>query len=177
MPSGKDRIYVALYTRGGKPKMKGLEDKQVAKTRLSIGLQGKTIPSKETLVEVAGRPEYVWQFEEQATSYAAAAMMLTRVSVGKVANIKRLDSVLRSTPIRAEQPGWNCVAWVQEALEGLKEDGKALGTSVTDWVLIRDTAMHYVASKITQCRFDSSVSFDRSVVATWDLLAGVETVP
>lgn len=29
MPSGKDRLYVALYARGGEPSMSGLEDKFV----------------------------------------------------------------------------------------------------------------------------------------------------
>jgi hypothetical protein len=41
-----------------------------------------------------------------------------------------LQSVLRRVPIIEETPGWNCVAWVEEALQQLERDGKALGTSV-----------------------------------------------
>lgn len=107
---------------------------------------------------------------------AATAMILVRVLVGKVANTERLCSVLRSTNVKGNQPGWNCVVWVEEALQGLKEDGKALGTSKIDWTSVRDTAMRYVEQKKQQHRFDGKKVFDMSKVATWDLLEGKETV-
>ena len=71
-----------------------------------------------------------WGFEERSTPLAPTNMLLVRVMIGKVKNKERLLGVLRKTSIRQDAPGWNCVVWVREALEGLKADEKALGTSV-----------------------------------------------
>lgn len=71
----------------------------------------------------------LWEFEERKISMAPTAMVLVRVIVGKVANATRLESTLRSTPIKGGQPGWNCVVWAKDALEALEKDGRALGTS------------------------------------------------
>ena len=40
----------------------------------------------------------------------------------------RLERIMHTIPIRQNKRGWNCVAWVQEALERLTADGKALCT-------------------------------------------------
>ena len=58
-------------------------------------------------------------------------MILVRILIGKVENIDRLVSVLQSVPVKGDEPGWNCVKWVEDALKGLEGDGRALGTSVT----------------------------------------------
>jgi hypothetical protein len=50
------------------------------------------------------------------------------------------------------QPGWNCVFWVKEALEMLKADPKALGTSVVEWEKVRSEAMGYCQRKKDQHR-------------------------
>ena len=61
-------------------------------------------------------------------------MELMRVMIGKVEDKHRLESVLgRVITIRAGTLGWNCVGWVQEALQELERDRKALGTSVIAW--------------------------------------------
>lgn len=73
-----------------------------------------------------------WRFEERESPLAPTSMLLVRVMVGKVADGNQLVESLRNTPIRQDQPGWNCVAWVKEALEMLKADTKALGTSVIE---------------------------------------------
>lgn len=133
----------------------------------------------EKIALVDGRAQSSWEFQERTTSKEATRMILVRIRVGKVASMERLSSVLRSTKIKATEPGWNCVAWVREALEGLKDDGKALGTSKIDWVSIRDTAMRYVEQEKSQHRFDgtaSSEDFSRTKVATWDCLEGKEVV-
>lgn len=119
----------------------------------------------------------LWEFEERDISMAQTAMVLVRVVVGKVANVTRLVSTIRSTPLNGDQPGWNCVEWVKDALEALKKDGRALGTSNTDWSAVRDTAMHYVEGKKAQHRFDGKGNFDMSKVATWDMLEGMELIP
>ena len=71
-------------------------------------------------------------------------MQLVRVLVAKVKDLKRIERILRAIPIRQDVRGWNCVDWMREALEALSNDGKALGTAVTNWQTVRDACMNYV---------------------------------
>lgn len=103
-------------------------------------------------------------------------MLLVRVMIGKLENKERLVHVLRNTPIKQGQPGWNCVASVREVLEGLRADGKALGTSVTEWDRVRDGAMRYCQTKKYQHRFDGKGNFDITTAATYDLIEEKEII-
>lgn len=85
--------------------------------------------AKEGLESAGGSK---WFFEERECPLAPTSMLLVRIIVRKVADGNRLVEILRNTPIRQGQPGWNCVLWVKEALEMLKVDPKALGTSVVE---------------------------------------------
>ena len=58
--------------------------------------------------------------------------------------MERLVRIVRSIPVRQSVAGWNCVSWVQEGLQALKDDGKALGTAIVDWETVRDAALTYV---------------------------------
>ncbi|RMY64594.1 hypothetical protein D0863_09719 [Hortaea werneckii] len=143
------------------------------------GSKGTMFHAMEKIALVDGKAQSSWEFQERTTSMGATRMILVRIRVGKVASMERLSSVLRSTKIKGTEPGWNCVAWVKEALESLKDDGKALGTSKIDWVSIRDTAMRYVEQKKLQHRFDGTANsgeFNHLKVATWDCLEGKEVV-
>lgn len=117
-----------------------------------------------------------WFFEERECSLTPTSMLLVRIMVGKVADGNRLVSILRSTPIRQGQPGWNCVIWVKEALDTLKADSKALGTSVVEWEKVRNEAMDYCQRKKDQHRFDGQASFDMRKVPTYDLLERREII-
>jgi len=123
----------------------------------------------------AGRSE--WVFEEREVTLLATSMLLVRIMIGKVKKMDRLESALRKVPIRQGQMGWNCVGWVKEALEVLNADGKALGTSVTEWQAVRDGAMQYAQRKKAEHRFDGRGNFNMRYAATYDLLDGKETVP
>jgi len=67
--------------------------------------------------------------------------------------------------------------WIKEALEGLKVDGKALGTSVTEWNQVRDGAMTYCQRKKDQHRFDGQGNFNMNKTPTYDLMDDRETIP
>lgn len=82
-----------------------------------------------------------WIYEKKDVSLAPTSIQLVRILIWKVEDKYRLELVLRRVLIRAGTLGWNCVEWVQEALQELERDGKALGTSVTVWQSVRDTAM------------------------------------
>lgn len=124
------------------------------------------------MTSIQGQAQSQWEFEERDISMGATSMILVRVVVGKVKDQQRLVSILKSIEIRANQPGWNCVGWVQEALEVLGKDGKALGTSITDWQTIRDTSLWYIQRKEVEHRFDGRAqpgSFDATKVPTYDM--------
>jgi hypothetical protein len=104
-------------------------------------------------------------------------MLLVRIMIGKVEKKDRLVTIMRNVPIKQGEPGWNCVIWVKEAIEALRADGKALGTSRTVWQYVRDTAMWYIEKKKNEHRFDGLANFDIKQSATYDLLEGKETIP
>lgn len=117
-----------------------------------------------------------WFFEERECPLAPTSMLLVRIMVGKVVDSNRLIQTLRNTPIRQGQPGWNCVSWVQEGLEMLKADTKALGTSVIEWDKVRSEAMGYCQQKKDQHRFDGQGNFDMRKVPTYDLMERKEII-
>ncbi|KAI0389309.1 hypothetical protein F5Y17DRAFT_462871 [Xylariaceae sp. FL0594] len=159
MASEKDRLYVAIYGRGGgvQPRMPGGEDKY------HWGLISET------------RQE-VWIYEEIDVKMRASSLILARILVGKVKDMSKLRAVFERTQVRPEVEGWNCVSWVKEALTAAFQDGKALGTNAGSWESVRDFAMQYVAEKKAKHRYDGQVQFNREQVATWDLLEGRELV-
>lgn len=136
--------------------------------------QGSRFHAKEELAVVGGTLQPFWTFEESGTIMAPTAMILVRVVVAKVVDIERLRAILRGVPVRLDQPGWNCVAWVKEALQALYRDGRTLGTAVSSWDEVRDAAMQYVDQKKREHRFDGQGTFDPYRVATLDMLEGKE---
>ncbi len=72
-----------------------------------------------------------WEYENRRIFMAPTAMILVRIVVAKIEDMRRLTSIMESVPIRGDQPGWKCVEWLREALEMLGNDKKALGTSET----------------------------------------------
>ncbi|KAF3022063.1 hypothetical protein E8E14_013306 [Neopestalotiopsis sp. 37M] len=133
MPSNKDRLYIALNARGGKSVMSGGEDKYHWGILVGPKIEnddsvGKLYHAKEQMMQRRSH----FMFKERNISMLATSMIHVRVLIGKVVNHEGLSSILRSTPIRAEQPGWNCVGWVQEAMGSLVADGRVLGNSTTN---------------------------------------------
>lgn len=136
--------------------------------------KGKRFHVKETMASVDGRTQSRWVFEERDIGMNPTAMILVRIVIGKVVNPERVVTLLRGVPIWDGQAGWNCVWWVREALDTLREEGGVLSrTSVTDWARVRGAAMGYVRWKEAEHRFDGVAApgtFDMDRVATYDLL-------
>jgi hypothetical protein len=117
-----------------------------------------------------------WLFEERECPLVPTSMLLVRIMVAKVADRNRLVEILRNTPIRQGQPGWNCVFWVKEALEMLRVDPRALGTNVVEWPMVRSEAMDYCQRKKDQHRFDGQGNFNMRTVPTYDLIQRKEII-
>lgn len=136
--------------------------------------QGVRYDAKERMTQ-SGRSE--WYFEERTGSIEANGMLLVRIMIAKIAKRERLVDILRGVPVRQDEPGWNCVGWVKEALENLCANGEVLGTSRVVWQNIRDAAMWYVEKKKREHRFDGQGNFNRKMVATYDTIEQKEIVP
>lgn len=102
---------------------------------------------------------------------------MVRILIAKIENREALAQLLRQIPIRQGTQGWNCVAWIKEALEQLQMSTNVIGTSVVEWEAVHDAAMSYVQNKKDQHRFDGKGSFDTKRVPTFDLIQGQETIP
>jgi hypothetical protein len=123
---------------------------------------------------IMGPDQQEWFFEERESTMKSTSMLLVRVMVGKVENTAWLVEILRRVPIRQGEPGWNCVAWVKEALGFLAADEKTIGTSELDWKKIRDTSMSYVRKKKEQHRFDGTRNFNITGPPTFDMIENIE---
>ncbi|KAI1084875.1 hypothetical protein F5B20DRAFT_576193 [Whalleya microplaca] len=108
---------------------------------------------------------------------APTMRLLVRIMICKVESMRGLRSVFEHTPTRPNDEGWNCVVWVKDALANVEKNGKALGTSVTNWEQIRDKAMEYCQQKTDERRFSSGGSYNSRQAPTWDLLQDRELMP
>ncbi|KAJ6445290.1 hypothetical protein O9K51_00049 [Purpureocillium lavendulum] len=185
MPSNKDRLYIALYARGGEPKMPGLEDTYHLafivgpKSESAPNSQGTRFHAKEALLYVGEPPtlQWTWAYEERPISLHPTQMLLVRVIVGKVRDRERLCAAFRRNPLQPDVPGWNCVEWAKEAFQEAVLDRRALDKAAPSWELLRDTAMWYVEKKKLEHRFDGQRQYDQALAATWDMFDGREINP
>ncbi|KAI1149560.1 hypothetical protein F4825DRAFT_453315 [Nemania diffusa] len=181
MPADKDRLYIALYARGRESNGPNLQDKYhwalivAPKVNPDDNTRSIRFHAKETIS--AETPQLRWTYEEEPLDRGAMNILLTRVAIGKVLDIERLRSTFASIPIRPEVPSWNCVGWVQEAVETVLKDRKALSTSVNNWGEAKATAIWYIRKKTAEHRFDGQGDFSGVKVATWDMLRSEEVVP
>ncbi|KAK8044659.1 hypothetical protein PG993_004683 [Apiospora rasikravindrae] len=139
MPSNKPRLYIALFARGGAPRMPNFEDKYhwsfiVGPKNESEGSRGTKFHVKNFVGSQDGVAGSMWQYEEAEVPMAPVSGLLVRVMIAKVNDKDRLQEVFRGIPTRPSIPGWNCVGWVKEAVEALASDPRALGTCAKDWV-------------------------------------------
>ncbi|KAL8713681.1 MAG: hypothetical protein Q9220_002207 [cf. Caloplaca sp. 1 TL-2023] len=178
MPSDKDRLYVALYARGGTAHLEPGSDERYHWALLT-GPKEEMSTSRGMRYHARDSIHGDWRYEEKDIGSATSMMLLGRVVVAKVVDNARLQAAFRGVAIVQGDKSWNCVAWVRQALEALKADGKAVGTSQLEWEVVRKTAMDYLARKTAQHRYDGLAPdgrFDMEKKPTYDLLEGRETV-
>lgn len=122
-------------------------------------------------------PQWVWTYEEKPIPLQSTQMLLVRIVVGKIKDQRRVRAAFERTPIRSEVPGWNCVAWAEEAFHQVSQEHRALDKVVDNWGSVRDTAMWYIEHKKASHRFDGQGQYDQSRAATWDMMSGQELIP
>ena len=124
-----------------------------------------------------GPSQNLWEYETRTIELGPVDMILIRLMIGKIKSKERVEAAMRSVPIRQDDPTFNCIFWVQQALAAIKADGKSMGTSRLAWPEVKGAAMKYVQEKKDQQRFTSGTSFVMSHVPTFDLLSGREVIP
>lgn len=103
-------------------------------------------------------------------------MILVRIVLAKVEDTDKLAQLLRQVPIgQREEGGWNCVAWVKQALLRIERSEGVVGTSALGWEAVREVALSYCRQKRDQRRFDGTGKYDPTRVPTFDMISTRET--
>ncbi|KAF2844183.1 hypothetical protein T440DRAFT_526589 [Plenodomus tracheiphilus IPT5] len=179
MLPNKERLYIALYNSYWAPIMPGKEDSY--HWALLVGPKDEVENGRcmryDVKERIIGPNASKWLFEEAETTSSANSIPLVRVMIAKVVQKDRFRLIVRNTPVREGVEGWNYVVWVQEALQNLKADGKALGTGVTEWTKVRDATMEYCQRKKEEHRFDAQGTYDMMKAPLYDLVERKERIP
>lgn len=174
--SNKDRIYIALYARGGQEPGTYHWAIIVGPKIEAKGTQGRRFHVKQRL-DPAGNGQFVWIYESLEIPLVPTGMLLGRITIGKVTDKARLHSTLSAVPVLQNDPSWTCRIWVRGAIAALEADGRCLGTSVTSWEKIEKVAKEYIEKKRLQRRYDGSGSWSLETVPTFSLLEDREVIP
>jgi hypothetical protein len=106
-------------------------------------------------------PGFEFRFEERPVSMMPVDTILVRIMLAKVENTHKLAPLLRQVPVgQREEGGWNCVAWVREALLRIERSEGVVGTRVLGWEDVREAALSYCRQKRDQRRFDGTGKYD-----------------
>ncbi|KAF2844340.1 hypothetical protein T440DRAFT_525650 [Plenodomus tracheiphilus IPT5] len=179
MPPNKERLYIVLYASCWTPSMLGKEDSYhwALLVGPKVEVENGRCMRYDVKERIIGPNASKWLFEEAETTSSANAIPLVRVMIAKIEKKDRFRSIVRNTLIREGVEGWNCVMWVQEALQNLKADGKALGTGVTEWTKVRNATMEYCQRKNEEHRFDAQGTYDILKAPMYDLVERKERIP
>jgi hypothetical protein len=129
--SNKDRIYIALYARGGQDPNTYHWAIIVGPKKEVEGGKGFRYHARQRLDPATpGRQE--WHYEALDIPLAQTSMLLARVMIGKVVDEARLSTTLAAVLLVQDDPAWTCRIWVRDAIAALEADGRSLGTRVTD---------------------------------------------
>jgi len=171
MVSGKQRLYIALYARGGAGYhwafITGPKDE-------SDSSEGKRYHLRERYDPVTGRNR--WHYEGLDIPMQPTGQLLVRIMIAKIEKPKRLEQILSRVTLVQDDPNWRCRHWVRDGVLELKADGNTLGTAQLDWNYLESTVNWFVELKKSQHRFDGQRSWNTMKVPTYDTLENKETM-
>jgi hypothetical protein len=83
-----------------------------------------------------------WYYEEIKVPIGDTPKLLAQKHIGDIINLDDSLETLRDIPLRQGDSEWNCVMWIQEALDALRgEYGGAKFVSEIDWAALREEVM------------------------------------
>ncbi|KAK3933570.1 hypothetical protein QBC46DRAFT_326314 [Diplogelasinospora grovesii] len=170
----KLNLYVALYARE-QPNtyhwalLTGYKDEH--KKPEGYRYHVRNLPGRDQ----SGRAVVTWQYEERdLTNVRFTTQLLVRIRVSKVADLARLQEILRQVPVVQGDPSWTCRIWVRDAIAALNADGRALKKPV-NWPAVEARGPQYVQEKIAANRWGAGA--DLSTAPTWDMMKNKEMSP
>ncbi|KAE9993507.1 hypothetical protein EG327_004761 [Venturia inaequalis] len=140
------RLFVALYIRDGvlKPSMPDEEDKYhwalllvpINQAPTSQALRINARNYHNSLDTTA------WYYEEIKVPVGDTPKLLSKKYIGDIINLEDALEALRDTPLRQGDPKWNCVLWIQDALDVLRgEYGGTKFEAEIEWPALREEVM------------------------------------
>lgn len=142
MVSGKQRLYIALYARGGTGYHWALP---VGPRDESDSSQGKRYHVRERFDVAAGRNR--WDYQGLEIPMQPTGQLLVRIMIAKVEKLNRLKQLLSRVVLVQDDPNWRCRHWVKDGVLALKTGGKSLGTAQLDWDYLESMANWFVELK------------------------------
>lgn len=83
-----------------------------------------------------------WYYEEIKVPIGDTPKLLSQKHIGDIINLEDALETLRDIPLRQGDPAWNCVLWIQDALDVLKgECGGTKFEAEIDWPALREQVM------------------------------------
>lgn len=127
--------------------------------------KGTKYHAKNPLPSIAG-DQLRWVFETKQVPLEPFEMLMARVSIARIKDVKRLDAILRAVPVVLDSDSWNCVYWVQDALiqlESCSTERVLKPGALLAWDEVREVALQYVQSKTDEHRYDGKLEEYRTM--------------
>ncbi|TID26769.1 hypothetical protein E2P81_ATG01232 [Venturia nashicola] len=140
------RLFIALYIRDGvlQPSMPDEEDKY----HWAFLLVPKDQTPTSQALRINARNYHnsldttAWYYEEIKVPIGDTPKLLCQKYIGDIINLEAALETLRDIPLRQGDPEWNCVLWVQDALEVLRgEYGGTKFEAELEWLALREEVM------------------------------------
>ncbi|KAK6385962.1 hypothetical protein LTS17_001534 [Exophiala oligosperma] len=193
----KPRLYVALYPRGGSSTLSTFRNNfDCDSYHWSIVVGPQTADRKDPGVRYhvahdahadQGARKFFYE-EQDIPSNPGAQSGLIRVTVAKVTDERRLQSLLRDLALREDDSAFNCLTWVREAFVKLLDDGKSVKSYLKseDWSAVETCARKYCKRKRDAGRFQENADgngggvlnrFNPQMISTFNFWENRETTP
>jgi len=132
-------LYLALYFRPNVvPLLPGKEDRY---HWALLSVPNDPTPTSQALRLHArdyfsGPSQTTWYYEELRVPIGKTPKLLSMTPIGEILDMEKFLEIVRDVPVVQGDGEWNCIIWIRQALEGLREDGEAL-VFTEDWCMER----------------------------------------
>ena len=170
MAASFTRLYIVLHRNPGKQ----LGDLDPAAYHWALQLGPDTDRQNDSSLLLHVRKSQAWSYEARAGTIRAAVQMLIRLRIGRITDADQVRQIARAVPVRNDDPKWNCVSWIREALARLDAADGIVVDKQLNFEVILKAALEYMMQKESVNRFKQSTAHGK--LPTWDVVHSVELV-
>lgn len=146
--SPKDRLYLSLYIRDGVSAHSQALDRYHW-ALLAIPAHGDQATRFHARDYFAEPSQTRWIYEEVHVPARGTPKLLSQTYLGDIINNEQLAEILRDTPID-QKNGWNCVDWVERAVELMSEGGALEGGDLKGLELLESQALRAADKEVAR---------------------------